>query len=33
MLFGPKQRVHSGKIPDHSDCPKLKESFDYVKTQ
>ena len=32
MLFGPKQRVHSGRIPDHCDSPKLKESFDYVQT-
>ena len=30
MLFGPKQRVHSGRIPDHCDWPKLNESFDYT---
>ena len=28
MLFGTKQRAHSGRIADH----KLKESFDYVQT-
>ena len=33
MLLGPKQRVHSGRIPDHCDCHKLKENFDYVQTQ
>ena len=33
MLFGPKKRVHSGRIPDHCDLPKLKERFDYVQTQ
>ena len=33
MLFGPIQRVHSGRIPDHCNWPKLKESFDYVQTQ
>ena len=33
MLFGPKQRVQSGRKPDHCDWPKLKESFDYVQTQ
>ena len=33
MLFDPKQRVNSGKIPDHCDWPKMKESFDYVQTQ
>jgi hypothetical protein len=28
MLFGPKQRVvHSDKIPDHCDWPKIKESY------
>ena len=32
MLFGPKQRVHSGRLPDHCDWPKIKESFDYVHT-
>ena len=32
MLFVPKQRVDSGRIPDHCDWPKLKESFDYVQT-
>jgi hypothetical protein len=30
ILFVPKQRVHSGRIPDHCDWPKIKESFDYV---
>jgi hypothetical protein len=30
MLFGPKQRVHSGRIPDHCGWPKTKERFDYV---
>ena len=29
----PKQRVHSGRIPDLCDWPKIKESFDYVQTQ
>ena len=24
------QRVHSGRIPDHCDRPKMKESFDDV---
>ena len=33
MLFGSKQRVHSGRIPDHCDWHKIKESFDYVQTQ
>ena len=32
MLFGPKQRVHSGRIPDHCDRPKIQRSFDYVQT-
>ena len=27
MLFGPKQRVHSGRIPVHRDWPKLKLHF------
>ena len=29
----PKQGVHSGRRPDHSDWPKLIEIFDYVQTQ
>jgi hypothetical protein len=33
MLFGPKQRVHSGRTPDHCDRPKIKELFDYVQIQ
>ena len=33
MLFGAKQRVHSGRIPDHCDWPKMKESFDNVQTR
>jgi hypothetical protein len=32
MLFGPKQRGHSGRTPDHCDWHKMKESFDYVQT-
>ena len=27
-LFSPKQRVHSDRIPDHCDWPKIKEIFD-----
>jgi hypothetical protein len=30
MLFVPKQRVHSGRIPNYCDWPKIKEIFDYV---
>jgi hypothetical protein len=28
-----KQRIQSGRIPDHCDWPKIKEGFDYVQTQ
>ena len=27
MLFGPKERLHSGRIPDHCDWHKIKESW------
>jgi hypothetical protein len=32
-LFGPEQRVHSDRTPDHCDWPWIKEIFDYVQTQ
>ena len=33
MLFGPKQRVHSDRIPDHGDWPKIKKFLEYVQTK
>ena len=27
MLFGPKQRLHSGRIPDHCDWPNLRKAL------
>ncbi len=33
MLFGPKSRVHHGKLPEHSEWCETQENIDDVQTQ
>ena len=33
MLFGPKLKIHSGRIPEHCDRSQAQEVVDYVQTQ